>query len=173
MTANTRTRCLAHFVHVRFRGIGRPLRVIALLACALASAACSRTPTGPRAVFEVAEVVSPGTPGAISVTTFDPPGGVLHIVDPVRFEVARTSLQPDSRGTLGIAFDLATKDHGRFWIWSKARVGRTVVMMADREALTVATIGSPLPGSGILELGPSPRGSNEVRALAERIAPLD
>ncbi len=183
------TRCLAHFAHIRsgerppnvgilcqaqFDNIRsgespRWRRCSGFLAPALAVILAACSPAAPPVVMEWAEVVAAGTPDARLVPPFDPSQPAVHVLEPRVFRVADAHIQPDPLGAPGIAFRLVEEDVDSFRAWTAARVRKSAAVMLDGRVVTVATVNSPLPGSGIIEFGSHLPEPEELRALVERL----
>lgn len=162
-------RCLAHFADIRSGESPRTPRRTGFLALALAVISTACSPAAPPIVMEWAEVVPASTPGARLVPSFAASQPAVHVLEPRVFRVAETRIQPDALGNPGIAFDLVEEDVESFRSWTTARVRKTAAVLLDGRVVTVATVNSPLPGSGILEFGSHPPSLDEIEALAYRL----
>jgi len=143
---------------------------LAGLALSILVAACAQPRAGSSAGFEVAMVADPG-PATIEMpdARSDAPSTV-HVEDLQAFRVESASMQTDPQyGTLAIAFDLEPSDAERFEAWTAVRVGRPMAILVNRRVLTVATLQSALPGSGIIPGGPNGFSPAEAERIVEEL----
>lgn len=145
--------------------------VAALLALSIwvGVASCSCAKRGPPIVLEYADVVDAGTPGAIALPSFDATKPAVHVLAPVRAQVASAGLLPYSLGRLGISFDLVPEAKPAFRAWTSARLDKPMALILDGRVVTVATIRSPLPGNGIIEFGEHGPSRSELWEIVERL----
>jgi len=134
-------------------------------------AACSRSPAVPPAVFEMAEIVPAGTPGARALSPWIASSAVVHVAEPARFALERAQIQPDALGRSALLVETTAADRAALHDWTSARVGRSVAFLADRQVLCVARVHGALPGVGLVDFGSDEVDPTLLRHLAERLAP--
>ncbi len=150
--------------------VHRACRIAVVLGSTL-FAACSKAPAAPSAVFEMAEVVAPGTRGALTLRPWISSSAEVQVAEPVRFTIERAQVQPGSLGDPGLLFEVTETDRAAFHDWTKAHVGRSVAFLADRQVLCVASMNVALNGVGQLDFGSDRPDPALLRAMAERLAP--
>jgi len=144
--------------------------VVALAAIALALG-CGVSATPPPAVFEMAEVVAPGTPGALRLPSFDLAAPATFVVAPKQFTIAWAKPLEGVVRQPALSFEIVPGEQADFSAWTRARIGRSVTVLIDRRVTTVATIMSPLPSGGIIEFRGARLRAEEVEEIARRLAP--
>ncbi len=82
-------------------------------------------------------------------------------------DIASTGFSQDSMGYPALSFELAKERMKDFSDWTKSILGHGMAIVLDDEILTLATVRSRLPGSGIIEGGAGGFSKEEVKALAE------
>lgn len=145
--------------------------VIAVFVGAALLTACSRSPAAPAAVFEIAEVVPAGTPGALALSPWIASSAVMHVAEPARFAIERAQVQPGPLGDPALLVESTEADRAAFHDWTSARVGRSVAFLADQQVLCVAPMHGALPGGGLVDFGSDKVDPTLLRHLAERLAP--
>lgn len=140
-----------------------------VVALALIFSACTRRPALIPATFEMADVVTAGTPGALRLPNWEA-RDFVHVANLRAFDIVEASVQPDSFGAPGIAFRLDPSEEAAFRAWTGSRSGKTAAMVVDRRVATVATVHGPLPGAGMIEFGMSVPIIADLGELAERLA---
>ncbi len=89
-------------------------------------------------------------------------------------DISQTGFSQDSRGFPAVSFGLAKERQGDFSDWTQKILGQGLAIVLDEEILTLATVRSRLPGSGIIEGGTGGFSKGEVQALVRllRLSPL-
>lgn len=144
---------------------------IALVLGSMLCAACSKAPAAPSAVFEMAEVVPAGTRGALTLRPWISSNAEVQVAEPARFAIERAQVQPGPLGDPGLLFEVTDADRAAFHEWTKARIGRSVAFLADRQVLYVGRMNDALNGVGQLDFGSEEPDPALLRAMAERLAP--
>lgn len=143
---------------------------LAALAISLFVAACAQPRAGSSAGLEVAIVADPG-PATIEMSDArDGAPSTVHVEDLQAFRVESASVATDPHvGNVAISFELVPSDAERFEAWTAARVGRPMAILVNRRVLTVATLQSALPGSGIITGGASGFSPAEAQRIVHEL----
>ncbi len=155
---------------------------IALAALVLVSFGCAcnkrtdaHAPSGanasePRAVVEFALVVDPKQPAVAGTRAIDY-RGQSYSLEPARtFAIQSASVSQDNLGWPAVSFELTDEAKPEFKRWTGEHVHRGLAVLVDGKIMTIATLQSALPGSGVISLGEH-TSEKDARELAERMAP--
>jgi preprotein translocase subunit SecD len=89
-------------------------------------------------------------------------------------DVASIGYSQDQMGYPAVSFELTKQRQKDFGAWTKSIIGQGMAIVLDDEIVTLATVHSQLPGSGIIEGGTGGFSKEEVKALVAllRLPPL-
>jgi len=146
--------------------------MVALVTCLALFAACSGSAPVARATFEVAEVVPAGTGGAVSAPHIDPSQPDVLVTTITPFEIESASVEHvEHLDRQAIKFDLVRRDHEAFRAWSAAHIHRTIAVLIDHRVVSVVSIGTELPGSGMIDFSGKQPSREELERIAASLAP--
>lgn len=86
-----------------------------------------------------------------------------------RFTISEARSDLDELGYPAIEFTIATDQKTDFEAWTRAGIGRRMIVLLDGAPLVAATIRSALPGSGVISMGPGSSTDEQTRGIAARI----
>ena len=154
----------------------RRFAALALLAIAgLGLSSCQspssapQTPEPRSAILEFAVEAAPGEHVPVMRHEFN--GAWLELGPKRAFRIVDARPTNDDLGYPALEFEIASDQAEEFRAWTAAHLDLKLAIFVDGRVVAAPVLASALPGSGLLTFGASPWTEEQVRDLAERLAP--